>query len=247
MEIEVLLLQFHLDVHCHTIASGHAFSSLEQMLERASDLNLELCGISDHGPAMPGSCSLSYFKDILKLPTFCKKVNWLKGVEVNILDKRGKNDVSDDILAKLDYAIASIHTGIYNPGDAAANTTAIIKIMKNPHINIIGHLGDPNAPIIIQPIIEAAKETGTIIEINNKSLKPGHRRYDGGVTIREILIMCKKFAVPVIAGSDAHKASEVGKLKYAKFFIKKSGINEELVMNTSTKRFLKTLKGKLVI
>ena len=110
MENEVLFLRFHLDVHCHTTASGHAFSSLDQMLERANDLNLELCGISDHGPAMPGSCSLSYFLEILKLPNFHKKINWIKGVEVNILDNRGKCDVPDEILSKLDYAIASIHT-----------------------------------------------------------------------------------------------------------------------------------------
>ena len=247
METEVFLLQFLLDVHCHTTASGHAYNSLEQMLERANDISLKLCGISDHGPAMPGSCPLSYFTDILKLPNFYKKITFLKGVEVNILDKRGNSDVPDEVLSRLDYAIASIHTGIYLPGDAAANTTAIIKAMKNPNINIIGHLGDPNVPIIVHPIIEAAKETGTIIEINNKSLKPGHRRYDGGVTVREILAACKAFNVPVIAGSDAHKASEVGKLRYAKLFIKKSGINEELVLNTSVERFLKTLKGKQVI
>jgi len=246
LETEVLLLQFLLDVHCHTTASGHAFSSLEQMLERANDLNLKLCGISDHGPAMPGSCSLSYFTDILNLPSFYKKMPWLKGVEVNILDKRGNSDVPNEILSKLDYTIASIHTGIYLPGNASANTATIIKAMKNPNINIIGHLGDPNVPIIVQDIVEAAKETGTIIEINNKSLKPGHRRYDGGAIIREILIVCKKLDVPIIAGSDAHKASEVGKLRYAKTFIKKSGIREELVMNTNIERFLKTLKGKQV-
>ena len=238
-------MQFFLDVHCHTIASGHASNTLEQMLERAADIGLKLCGISDHGPAMPGSCSLSYFSDILKLPNFINKMHWLKGAEANIIDAFGNTDMPNEILSQLDYSIASIHTGIYLPGDAAANTASIIGAMKNPYINIIGHLGDPNVPIIVHPIIEAAKKTGTIIEINNKSLKPGHRRYDGGATIREILIACKKLEVPVIAGSDAHKAREVGKLKYAKSLIKKVGINEELVMNTSVERFIKTLKGKL--
>ena len=241
----VFLLQFFLDIHCHTTASGHASNSIEQMLERANDIGLKLCGISDHGPAMPGSCPLSYFADLLKLPNYIK-IPWLKGVEANIIDTTGKTDMPDNILRQLDYSIASIHGSLatFPPGNAALNTAAVIGAMQNPYINIIGHLGDPHVPIFVQPIITAAKETGTIIEINNKSLKPGHRRNDGGAVIKEIITMCKTHGVAVIAGSDAHSAKEVGQLKYAKALIKKSGISEDLVMNTNVNRFLNTLKGK---
>jgi len=238
-------LHFILDVHCHTNVSGHAYSSLEDNLIRAKEIGLQLVGTSEHGPAMSDSCPLSYFTDILKLSGNIGGMTWLKGVEANIIDINGGLDIPDDILANLDFCIASVHSGLFLPGDAKTNTAAVIGAMENAHVNIIGHLGDINVPINIQSIVDTAKKTGTMIEINNKSLIPGNRRYDGGGTIREILKQCKKQNVPVIAGSDAHMAKDVGRLKSAKALIKEIGIDEHLVMNTSVERFKETIKNKI--
>lgn len=237
-------LQFILDMHCHTSASDHGYSTLEENLTRAREIGLKLVGISDHGPAMSDSPPLSHFMDILKLPSVICKMPWLKGTEANIIDCKGGLDIPDDILSDLDFCIASIHSSLFLPGDAEKNTAAVIGVMNNPNVNIIGHLGDCRVPINIKPIITAAKKTGTIIEINNKSLIPDTRRYDGGIALWEILGHCKEQGVPIIAGSDAHVAKHVGRLKLAKKLIKKSGIDESLVMNTSVENFTKNVRSK---
>lgn len=234
-------LQFILDMHCHTLASSHAQSTLEENLVRAKEIGLKLVGISEHGPAMPDGCPLYHFKNMLKLPHTINGMPWLKGVEANIINKRGGLDIPANLLNALDYVIASIHTGVFNPGNAEANTNAIIGAMENPHVNIIGHLGDHNVPINVEPIVAAAKTTKTLIEINNSSLIPGTRRYDGGITIKEILAHCKKHNVAVIVGSDAHKARDVGRFKHAKALIKKSGIDSTLIVNTDIHHFINLL------
>ena len=53
-----------LDLHTHTIMSGHAFSTLQEMVCAARDKGLEYLGISDHGPAVPGACDPIYFRNL---------------------------------------------------------------------------------------------------------------------------------------------------------------------------------------
>ena len=235
---------FILDMHIHTEANRHAHGTIDQIVTRAKDIGLALVGISDHGPAMLDSSPLSHFDNILKLPTTINGMPWLKGAEANIIDATGNLDIQDEILTKLDFCIASVHESLYLPGNTDENTAAIIGAMKNPNVHIIGHLGDCNVPIYPQPLVENAAKTGTIIEVNNKSLTPGNRRYDGGEVIKEILSLCKEYNTGIIAGSDAHMVKDVGRLKYAKSLILKSGIDENLVMNTNVERFLYTLSQK---
>ena len=237
-------MQFILDVHCHTIASGHASGTLDEHIKRAKEAGLQLTATSEHGPAMPDSCPISHFGEILKLPKIINDITLLSGVEANIIDAAGNIDMPKDLLEALDFCIASIHPTLFLPGDAKANTNAVIGAMENPLINIIGHLGDHHVPIYPQDIVSAAKRTGTIIEINNKSLVPGNRRFDGGATIKEILALCKEYGASVIAGSDAHMAKDVGRVNHAKGFILAAHLDESLVMNTSVERFVKALKGK---
>ena len=237
-------MHFILDVHCHTTASGHAYSTFEENLHRAKSIGLKLIGVSDHGPAMIDSSPLSHFLEILKLPPLIGGVHCLKGAEANIINTSGGLDIPDDILSSLDFCIASIHESLYLPGDSNANTDAILAAMQNPYVSIIGHPGDINVPINPLPIVANAAKTGTLIEINNKSLIKGNRRYDGGIVITEILALCKEYNTGIIAGSDAHMAKDVGRFKFAKSIILKSGIDENLIMNTNVERFLYTLKGK---
>ena len=56
-----------LDVHTHTIASGHAYSTLQEMIDSAKTKGLKLLGITEHTNKMPGTCSEIYFLLILKL------------------------------------------------------------------------------------------------------------------------------------------------------------------------------------
>ena len=56
--------QILLDVHTHTIASGHAFSSLQEMVHAAAEKGLQILGITEHAPAIPGTCTPIYFRNL---------------------------------------------------------------------------------------------------------------------------------------------------------------------------------------
>lgn len=97
----------------------------------------------------------------------------LRGIELNIMDFDGTVDMDEKVLSRLDVAIASLHTPCLAPGTKEENTRACLKVMENPLVDILGHPGDPRYPLDYELLVEKAKETGTILEINNTSLIPG--------------------------------------------------------------------------
>jgi len=78
-----------LDLHTHTVASGHAYCSLREMAKAASDKGLELLGITEHAPSMPGTCHKFYFHNLKVVPREMYGIQLLLGSEVNILDSQG--------------------------------------------------------------------------------------------------------------------------------------------------------------
>ena len=52
------------DLHTHTIVSGHAYSSMQEMAKAASEMGIELLGITEHGPAIPGTCNEIYYTNM---------------------------------------------------------------------------------------------------------------------------------------------------------------------------------------
>ena len=78
-----------LDVHTHTIASGHAFSSLQEMVKSAAEKRLRLLGITEHTPGIPGTCDLIYFRNLHVVPRKMYGVELLLGAETNIVDYKG--------------------------------------------------------------------------------------------------------------------------------------------------------------
>ncbi|MCL2355976.1 MAG: phosphatase [Defluviitaleaceae bacterium] len=235
-------MNFVLDVHCHTISSGHAYSTITENAAHAAKIGMKYIGISDHGPAMPGGACLYNFTNLWSLPEEINGVRVFKGAECNILSG-GKLDLESNLLAKMEFVIASFHRGTFPPTDKATHTRAAIAAMEND-MHILGHPGDCFFDIDIEAVITAAARTKTIIEINNQSLNPESYRYNGNATVEEILHFCKKKHVPVIASSDAHFSTYVGELSRAKALIEASGINEELVLNTSVERFLTAIRAK---
>ena len=57
-------MKIELDVHTHTIASGHAFSTLQEMAQAAADKGLKVLGITEHSPGIPGTCHPIYFRNL---------------------------------------------------------------------------------------------------------------------------------------------------------------------------------------
>lgn len=223
-------MEFLLDTHCHTIASGHAYSTIMEYAQIASERGLKLIGITDHGPEMPGGPHIYHIINQKVYPRYIHGVEILKGVEANIIDYNGNLDISNDMLEELDIVIASLHTVCIEPGTIEENTKALVKVMENKCVNVIGHSGNPAYPINKEEFVLKAKETDTLIEINNSSFKKS--RVGSAENCIEIAKLCKRHKVKVIVGSDSHIAFDIGAFDKVEKIFEDINMPEELVINT---------------
>ena len=126
--------QILLDVHTHTIASGHAFSSLQEMVHAAADKGLKILGITEHAPSIPGTCAPIYFRNLHVVPRHMYGVELLLGAELNILDYEGHIDLEEFYWKMLDIRIAGIHSLCYQNGTVEQNTAAMLGAIHHPYV-----------------------------------------------------------------------------------------------------------------
>jgi len=160
--------------HCHTHASdGH--NTLAEMAAAAQDLGFEYLGIADHSKSSVQANGLDATRlekqiaDIKKLNTEFEDFRLFSGVECDIL-KDGTLDFSDDLLAELDYVVASVHSSFTL--SEADMTKRLIRAISHPCVTMLGHMTgrlllrrEPYA-VNIPAILDAAVETGTMVELN---------------------------------------------------------------------------------
>lgn len=226
-----------LDLHTHTIASGHAYNTLYEMAQAAADKGLALYGCSEHAPAMPGSCHEFYFTNFRVLPRVIRGVPVLMGAELNILDFEGNVDLDEYYLKKIDYAVASLHTPcIDNHGSVADYTRAYLHVLENPYIHIIGHPDDSRLPADWTEVAKAAARNHKLLEVNNTSLSPLSSRKGAKENYLQLLKACMRYGTSIIIDSDAHCEADVGNHVYAHAFLKELDFPEELIVNTSLEK-----------
>lgn len=235
-------MNIELDMHTHTLASGHAFSTLQEMAQAASDKGLKLLGITEHTPGIPGTCDLIYFRNLHVVPRQMYGIELMLGAEINILDKDGNIDADETLMKLLDLRIAGIHTLCYESGTREENTQGMIRVIRHPYIQIISHPGDGTAQLDFEPIVLASKESGTLLEINNSSLKPTRNKVDARDNNLEILRLCKQYEVPVILGSDAHISFDIANYGYLYPLLQETEFPEALIVNRSVEVFRNHLK-----
>jgi len=226
-----------LDVHTHTVASGHAYSSLQEMARAAADKELQVLGITEHGPSIPGTCPLLYFKNMFVVPRQMFGVRLLMGCEVNILDTRGCLDLDDDYLDRLDFAIAGIHGVCWKGGNRVENTEGMLAVIHHPKIHVISHPGDGTAEMDFEQLVLASKESHTLLEINNHSLAPQRKKTIALSNNLEILQLCKKHDVPLILGSDAHISFQIADYSHLVPLVEEVDFPDELIMNYWPEQF----------
>ncbi|MBQ7477031.1 MAG: phosphatase [Selenomonadaceae bacterium] len=231
-----------MDLHTHTIASGHAYSTLRENISAAKEKGLELVGISDHAPSMPGSAPDFHFANFRVIPRELDGVKVVMGVELNIIDYSGSTDLAEKFLRRIDYAIASLHNVCLEPGTVAQNTAAVIGAMKNPHVVIIGHPDNPYYPVDFEKIARVAAENHVLLEINNSSYQSGGYREGSRDSAKVMLAACKKYGAEVIMGSDAHICADVGNHKLSQEVLKENNFPPELVVNYDVEKFFECLK-----
>ena len=235
-----------IDLHTHTIASGHAYSSLNEMAQAASDLGLDIMATTDHAPKMPGGAHLYHFHNLRSIPDYISGVRILKGVEANIIDFNGSIDLPLEVLDELEFVIASFHNPCINSGSEYQTTEALLKIMTNKNVNMIGHPEDKRYRFDIPTIVNMAKESKTLLEVNNSSLLPTTFREGSREGIIKILEECGKISLPIALGSDAHHTSTVGRFKEALELIDEIGFPRDLIVNSDSKKLMNYLGLSLI-
>ncbi len=223
-----------IDVHTHTLSSGHAYSTLRENIAVAKEKGLQYYGLSEHAKQMPGTVHEFYFTNMRVLPRIIDGVTILRGIEANILNVEGEIDVDDHALPTLDYVIASIHSPCFGPSQSKElNTLAYENACKNPIVKIIGHPDDGRYPCDYEKLVDCCKATDTLIEINNSSLVNDGYRENCWENSREILRLCKEKKHHIIMNSDAHVCFDVGNFSLAEKLLEECDFPKELVVNYS--------------
>ena len=238
-------MKYIADLHTHTVACGHAYSTLTENMMEAHKKGLKVYGVSEHAPMMPGGAHIYFFHNIKKVvPQYYEDVLILKGAEANILNLEGKLDLEEGSLKRLDYIIASLHVPVLKSGTKEENTDCLIKTMQNPYVTIIAHPDDSRFPLDYERLVLASKEYGVLLEVNNSSLNPLASRVGGRENILEYLKLCKKYQVPIILGTDSHYHPQVGDFSESVKLLEEVGFPEDLVANSDLDFFMECINKK---
>jgi len=219
------------DLHTHTIASGHAYSTWKENIQAARERGLKALGFSDHAPAMPGTAHPYYFGNFKVIRPYIMGVRIYKGIEANIMDLEGSVDVDDEMASTLDYVIASLHPPCVAPGTVEENTCALMGAMKNPAVKIIGHPDDDRYPLDYDELVMAAGREKVALELNNSSFCPGTSRQNARKNAFLLMDRCRFHEVPVIMGSDAHIYYDIGEMTQCEMILRETDFPPELVLN----------------
>ena len=232
-----------LDVHTHTIVSGHAFSTLNEMIQEALKHDLALFGVTEHAPALPGACTEVYFRNLHVVPRHYGTMQLLLGAELNIIDYEGNVDITNaETLDCMELVIAGLHKLCYTDGNRQQNTSALLGAIENPRIHIISHPCDGTASDFdLEAVVLAAKRTGTLLELNSSSLNPSRHKTLAHPLFVQMLNLCKQHDVPIILGSDAHHTSGIANYQYALPLLEETAFPDSLIINDKPQEFLQII------
>lgn len=227
-------MEIRVDLHTHTIASGHAYSTLSENAFAASRKGIQLLGMTDHGPSMPGAPHYYHFGNLKILPAELYGVKILPGVEANIINQAGELDLPIRYLAKMKVVLVGMHEICYPGGTTEENTQAYIRAMNNPFTDMMVHPGRPEFELDLEHIAYMSAQLKIPVEINNSSLS-GEKKETWG-NCRRFARYMLQYGGPVILGSDAHFSERVGEFNHALSLVEEVGIPESQILNTSTER-----------
>ncbi|MDC0977726.1 phosphatase [bacterium] len=226
-------MKIQADLHTHSIGSGHAYSTVAELTAAAANKGLKIMALTDHGPKMPDGPHEYYFYNLKALPKYMSGVRLVRGIEANIISVAGDIDFDLEQLVKWEsneLVIASAHI-VVTPENlsVAENTKMYINVMQNKRVKIIGHLENPQYLVDYRQVLGAAKETGTLIELNNASLTVA--RKGSKKNCIEIYKLIKEFKLMTVVNSDAHLADRVGQVDEALALAKEVGIKDDQILN----------------
>jgi len=218
------------DLHCHTTASDGT-ASIEEMAHAARERGFSYLAITDHSASFGfgNHVSPDHLRDHIERirSTHVDGIELLAGSEVNILTD-GSLDYDDELLAELDWVIASVHSSFQM--DAVAMTERIVHAIEHPLLDAIGHLTgrkiERRAPyaLDVERVLEAAARTGTILEINSS---PDRR------DLNEVHARAAAQAdIPIVINSDSHRTGGFDVMRYGVATARRAWLTAADVANT---------------
>jgi putative hydrolase len=229
-------MHIEVDSHTHTIASGHAYSSLGENITAAAEQGIKLLAITEHGPAMPGSPHIWFFKNMRVIPRIMNGVGILRGIEANIINSNGDLDIDDSLHPHLDIILASLHEPVFEPSTKNVHTDAVIQAISSGKIDVFAHGGNPIFPIDVDEVAKVARAYNVLIEINNSSFTTSRLGSEKNCT--SLAEAVGRHGGKLTFGSDAHIACNVGRFAECIAFVTKIGFPTERVLSTSCQGFM---------
>ena len=221
------------ELHCHSTWSQDARSTIEEMALAAKARGYRYVCLTDHSHYLREGRLEAQWAEIADVNARVKGMRVLRGIEVNIRAD-GSLDVEDDVLAELDWVIASLHTSFDR-----SPTERVLGALDHPHVDCIGHLTGrrllrrDGAPIDVERVVERAAETGTALEINAQpdrlDLRDTHARLAG------------EAGVPVAVTTDAHSVEALGNVELGIAQARRAWLTKGQVLNTRSWREVERL------
>jgi DNA polymerase (family 10) len=220
------------DLHMHTVASDGR-CTVEELIAAAQRLGYEYICITDHSQSsvIAGGLTperleqhMAHVRDIAKRTRGLKV--WV-GAEVDI-HADGSLDYPDDLLAQLDWVVASVHVGMSRDQDA--NTRRTLAAIRNPYVNVIGHptgrlLGRRDAmPLDVEAVAREAARTGTALEINASVLRLDLRDQHARLARDAGALLC--------IDTDAHDPQQLEQMRYGVTSARRAWLRKGDVLNT---------------
>ena len=223
------------ELHCHSDWSSDGKASIEEMARTARSNGYRFLALTDHSHYLRDGRMEAQWREIDEVNERVKPFSVLKGVEANIRPD-GTIDVADEVLAELDWVVASLHTAFDR-----SPTERILAALDHPHVDSIGHLTGrklnkrPGADIDVEQVVARAVETGTALEINSQpdrlDMRDVHARLAGEAGVR----------VPIT--TDAHSAAALSYRELGVAQARRAWLTKEQVLNTRSWREIAKLRG----
>ena len=220
------------DFHVHTTVSGDGRSTLEEVVAAARARGYRVLAITDHAEGtLSGVSRDALLEQRARFRAMQAELGdslrLLHGVELNI-GAEGELDYDLEFRRGFDWCVASVHD--HFELDRAAQTRRVIAAMRDPSVSMIGHLsarmigGRPPIELDIDAVAAAAEETGTALEVNGAL-----PRLDMSV---EALRRARGRDVTFLLTSDAHRADELERVRYATLNAERAWVDPERIANT---------------
>jgi DNA polymerase (family 10) len=219
------------DLHVHTDWSDGT-DSIEGMVRAARERGLKYIAITDHSRrntvanGLDGARLLRQWEEIGRLRKRLKGITVLKGAEVDILEAGGL-DLPDEVLAKADWVVASVHFGQRQPRERI--TARIVGALANPNVSAIAHptgrlLNERAAyDVDLDAVFKAAREHGKLLELN---AHPARLDLDD--------VACaaaKSHRIGIVISTDAHHPNGLDAMRYGVLQARRGGLTKEDVAN----------------